>query len=151
MRAGLRAATTLADHKAAKRLIKAYADELGVDLCFQNFDREIADLAGTYQTILLAGDAPDPDGCVALKRHDDECCEMKRLYVKPEARGACLGEMLSLAIIGEARAGGYREMVLDTLERLGPAVRIYQRLGFRRCAPYYKNPEPDVIYMVLEL
>lgn len=143
----IRPARSPDDFRAAERLIKAYTDELGVDLGFQDFGREIRDLARVYETILLARSVSDVTGCVALKRHDATRCEMKRLFVAPEARGTGLGERLSLAILDEARRRAYREMVLDTLERLGPAIRLYEKLGFRRCAPYYANPEPDAVYM----
>jgi len=76
---------------------------------------------------------------------------MKRLYVRPAQRGIGTGRKLAQAIILVARGKGYGSMVLDTLERLQPAIRLYESLGFRRCEPYYSNPEPDVVFMRLEL
>ena len=147
----IREAATPAEFEVARSLIIDYSKELGIDLRFQNFDDEMARISETYDAILIAGDLASPDGCVGLKALDETRCEMKRLYVQPSARGRHVGEALAVAVIEKARAAGYREMVLDTLTRLGPAVKLYERLGFERCEPYYANPEPDVIYLRLAL
>ena len=81
------------------------------------------------------------------RRHSDVRCEMKRLYVCPEARGKHLGSALVAAIIAHARQAGYREMVLDTLVPMQAAISLYKRHGFEECAAYYRNPMADVIYM----
>lgn len=86
-------------------------------------------------------------GMVAYHRHSDVRCEMKRLYVCPEARGKHLGSALVAAIIAHARQAGYREMVLDTLVPMQAAISLYKRHGFEECAAYYHNPMSDVIYM----
>lgn len=149
--AGLRTARSEADYAGLEALIREYAAELDVDLYFQGFAREIADLRGCYEVALLAGPEARPLGCVALKRLSGERCEMKRLYVRPEGRGLGLGRRLAEAIVDEARARGYRDMVLDSLERLDRAVAMYERMGFARAPAYYDNPEPDVVYMRLAL
>ncbi|SNT74150.1 Acetyltransferase (GNAT) family protein [Amphiplicatus metriothermophilus] len=147
----VRRAESPADFRMLTEMLREYAEELGVDLCFQNFAAELADPAGVYEAALLAGADDAPAGCVALKRLDARRCEMKRLYVRPAFRGTGLGRRLAEAIIAEARAKGFAEMVLDTLERLKPAVAMYESMGFARAQAYYDNPEPDVVYMRLAL
>ena len=88
---------------------------------------------------------------VAYHRHNESRCEIKRLYVRPEARGMHLGEKLMTAIIGKAAEAGYKELVLDTIEPLKAAVSLYRKLGFEECEPYYNNPMDDVIYMSKKL
>lgn len=144
-----------ADYTAARELMREYAAGLGVDLCFQNFAAELADIAAMYAppsgALLLARSAQGPLGCVALRAHSSTVCEMKRLYVRPAARGQGLGQSLATAIVERARRTGYRRMVLDTLEPMHAARRVYAALGFRECAPYYDNPLPGAIYLSLEL
>lgn len=151
MQATIRPATSADDFAALGRLFRAYAAELGVDLRFQSFDKELADIKGFYVLTLIAGPPEAPSGCVALKRLSPERCEMKRLYVAPSARADGLGKRLAEAVIDEARARGYAEMVLDTLGRLERAVAMYERMGFERIPAYYPNPEVDVVYMRLAL
>ncbi|GAB4524064.1 MAG: N-acetyltransferase [Amphiplicatus sp.] len=147
----VRRAESPADFRALTAMLREYAEELGVDLCFQNFAAELADPAAVYEAALIAGAADAPAGCVALKRLDARRCEMKRLYVRPAFRGTGLGRRLAEAIVAEARAKGCAEIVLDTLERLKPAVAMYESMGFTRAPAYYDNPEPDVVYMRLAL
>ncbi len=90
-------------------------------------------------------------GCVAVRKLDDDTCEMKRLFVRPEARGTGLGRKLAQEIITIARKLGYSLMRLDTLEKLTEAMHLYETLGFRRTEPYYENPLPGVVYWALEL
>ena len=143
----IRRAETDDDFASLAVLFREYAEELGVDLCFQGFEDELANLRTYYAAAWLAGAPSALEGCVGLKRLSDERCEMKRLYVRSDARAGGLGRTLANKAMQEAIARGYREMVLDTLERLAPAIRLYEDMGFDRCAPYYKNPEPDVVYM----
>lgn len=145
----------LSDLDSVCKLFREYEAELGVDLCFQGFEEELSSLPGKYAeprgAILLALDGEEPAGVVALRPFGETECEMKRLYVRPKYRGYGAGRRLAEAIVEAARAKGYGSMVLDTLERLQPAIRLYESLGFRRCEPYYSNPEPDVVFMRLEL
>ena len=137
----------LRDHNEARELILEYATSLGVDLSFQHFDDEIATLATYYEVVFLARDA----GCVALRRIDDDTCEMKRLYVRPQFRGTGLGRDLALRVIEEARSRGYKRMRLDTLPSMGKAQKLYEQLGFRDTEPYRYNPVEGSRYMELTL
>lgn len=127
-------------------LLREYADALGVDLSFQDFDAEVADPLGLYELVLLAD-----DGCVALRRIDARTCEMKRLYVRPEARRSGLGRRLAEVVIEEAQARGYERMLLDTLPTMGAAQALYRSLGFRETEPYRHNPVPGAAFMELWL
>ena len=90
-------------------------------------------------------------GMVAYHRHDESTCEMKRQYIKPEARGCHLGNILVSEIIKKAHNNGFKEMVLDTIVPLKPAISLYKKHGFKECKPYYNNPMDDGIYMKKEL
>lgn len=139
-----RAAT--GDAENVRALLREYADGLGVDLSFQNFDAELADPLGFYQLVLLTG-----NGCVALRRIDGETCEMKRLYVRPSARGGGLGRALALAVIAHARANDYNRMLLDTLPTMNAARSLYADLGFRETEPYRMNPFEGASFLELVL
>lgn len=134
-----------------KQLILEYTDFLVRDLSFQNIDDELNDLKKKYfppnGEILVALNEDDVLGMVAYYRHDDKICEMKRLYVKPDARGMHLGDALISEIISHARDNGYEIMLLDTIKPLKPAIGLYEKHGFKECEPYYNNPMDDVIYM----
>lgn len=149
-------ATTSAHIAEIRELFVEYAEWLQVNLCFQGFQQEVAELPGKYAppdgALLLAVYGDQAVGCVALRPlEDDDVCEMKRLYVRPEARGQHVGERLIKAIIAEAQRIGYRSMRLDTLPgKMDKAIAIYRRAGFREIAPYYDNPYP-VLYLELEL
>jgi GNAT superfamily N-acetyltransferase len=159
--AALRQAVTPQDIALARALFLEYAGWLGVDLCFQGFDRELATLPGAYAPprgrLLLAGAPGEAFGCIALRPLAQDGAsgratgEVKRLYVQPAHRAGGWGRRLAEALIGDARAIGYRELKLDTLEWMAEARKLYGRLGFRECAAYYENPLPGVVYMSLEL
>ena len=104
-----------------------------------------------YDCLLLAKRAGTPVGAVGLRAHNKTTCEMKRLFIKQEAQGLGLGRSISLHLMQEAKALGFQEMVLDSLKRLKPAVKLYRSLGFTEIEPYNFNPEDDVIYMRRDL
>lgn len=141
--------------EATRRLFKEYEASLGIELSFQGFAREVAELPGAYAPpagrLFLAMDGPDHVGCVALRPLGDGICEMKRLYVRPTARGTRLGRRLAETVIHEARAIGYARMRLDTLPSMKDAFALYQRLGFYEIAPYCENPIVGTHFMELSL
>ena len=140
--------------EAVRRLFGEYQESLGVDLCFQGFDRELAELPGDYVSpggCLLVAQRDEIVACVALRRLDPETCEMKRLYVRPTQRGLGLGRALADAVIDEARRMGYRRMRLDTLPSMTEAAALYERLGFKEIEPYTANPVPGARFLQLAL
>jgi len=149
-------AETPAQISRARGLFLEYAQSLGFSLCFQDFDKELANLPGDYAPpdgrLLLAEYEGQVAGCVALHKLADDICEMKRLYLRHELRGKGLGRALADCIIAEARAIGYRRMRLDTVEPvMKDAVAMYRRIGFREIAPYCNNPIAGALYMELLL
>ncbi len=140
----------------ARELFLEYAKSLGFSLCFQNFDKELAELPGDYAPpegrLLLAEYEDQLAACVALHRLEPGICEMKRLYLRPQFRGKGLGRALAERIITEARRIGYQRMRLDTVEPvMKDAVAMYRKLGFAEIAPYRPNPIAGAMYMELEL
>ena len=146
---------TAEEFLAARKLFEEYATELGIDLGFQNFAAELKKLRVTYAPprgcLLLARRDEVVVGCVALRPFEDDVCEMKRLYVRPGARGLNLGRELATEVIARARRSGYRRMALDTLAWMTPARSLYRSLGFHEIAPYYENPIQAAVYMELDL
>ncbi len=145
-----------ADLKAAIALFEAYATAIGIDLSYQDFAGEMAAMPGKYAPppgeLLLArrGDGT-PLGCVGLRPLTESICEMKRLYVAPEARGLGLGRALVKAMIEQARRIGYREMRLDTLPSMASAIGLYQTFGFAPIPPYYHTPVEGTIFLARQL
>ena len=140
----------------ARELFQEYEKSLGVNLCFQNFEQELAGLPGHYAPpdgrLLLAEYEAHLAGCVALHKWETGICEMKRLYLRPAFRGKGLGRALAETIIAEAREIGYQHMRLDTIEPImKDAVEMYRKLGFREIAPYRPNPITGAMYMELQL
>ena len=140
----------------ARTLFREYETWLGLDLCFQGFEAELAGLPGKYAgpdgRLYLAFSNGEPAGCVALRRLDDHICEMKRLFVKDGFRGQKIGVKLIEQLISNAREIGYTTVRLDTHPpKMGKAVSLYESHGFRPIEPYYDNPHADVLFMELSL
>jgi GNAT superfamily N-acetyltransferase len=138
---------------AAAALFREYADWLGIDLTFQDFANELATLPGKYappegELMLAYSLSGDALGCVGVRPLDGAAvCEMKRLFVRPAARGLGIGRALVEAIIGAAEALGYAEMKLDTLPWMDSAAALYREFGFTEIAAYYDNPVPGTRYL----
>lgn len=126
--------------ETARELFLEYAASLPVELEYQGFSSELAELEARYSppggALLLAWAGADPTGCVAVRPLHGRTCEMKRLYVRPAHRGSGLGPLLVRAAIRAARELGYEEMWLDTLPTMTDAHRLYEKLGFREIPPY---------------
>lgn len=139
----------------ARLLFREYAERLGVDLCFQNFEQELIDLETIYSlpggALLLAFCDREIAGCVAVRRFEAEICEMKRLYVKPQFQNCGIGGQLAAAIIEKGRELGYKRMRLDTLPSMNAAQKLYSSLGFKKIAAYRYNPDPQTVFMELDL
>jgi GNAT superfamily N-acetyltransferase len=135
-----------------RTLFREYADSLGFALDFQGFEDELAGLPGDYAprrgAILLGGRAAPEEvlGVVALRPLAPEVCEMKRMFVRPAARGLGLGRALGVAILDEGRRLGYHAMRLDTIDTMTPAIALYESLGFRHIDAYRYNPMPGALF-----
>jgi GNAT superfamily N-acetyltransferase len=144
-----------ADPDEARALFLEYAQALGVDLSYQDFDRELAELPGDYARpagrLLAARLGDETVGCVALRPAGGEACEMKRLFVRPGHRGSGAGRALAEAVIAAARESGYTSMRLDTLPQMQTAQAMYETLGFRETEPYYPSPVPGTRFLELDL
>lgn len=147
------------DLAATVEIFREYAIGLNVDLCFQDFDAELADLPGDYTTprgaLLLARVEGAVAGCCALRPLDSSdyvnTAEMKRLYVRPAFRGLGLGRQLADAILDAARIAGYDSVLLDTLDEMEIARAMYEDLGFKEIPPYYHNPLAGAHYLKVDL
>jgi ribosomal protein S18 acetylase RimI-like enzyme len=145
--------------QATREIFREYADSLAVDLCFQNFDAELAGLPGDYAApeglLLLAFADDELAGCVAMRRLSEvdhaNACEMKRLFVRRAFRRFGLGRLLAQALMEHAAAAGYSVMLLDTLNEMESARELYATLGFEEVAPYYYNPIPGAHYLKAQL
>ena len=149
-------ATTPAEIQQARELFKEYEAALGISLCFQNFEQELAGLPGDYAPpngrLLLAREYDQVMGCIALRQLGPTTCEMKRLFVRPEYRDRGLGRVMVEAIIEEARKIGYTHVRLDTIaDRMDRAVSLYKSIGFVEIPPYRNNPVDTATFMELDL
>lgn len=139
----------------ARMLLREYQRSLGVDLCFQGFEAELAGLPGRYAPprgrLLLATRAGETMGCVALQPVDEHRGEMKRLYIRPTARGLGIGRAMVARVLEEAAAIGYGEVVLDTLPTMHEAQRLYEQFGFRDIGAYRANPVAGTRYLARSL
>jgi ribosomal protein S18 acetylase RimI-like enzyme len=144
---------------ATREIFREYAASLNVDLCFQDFDAELARLPGEYGApqghLLLAFVGGTLAGCGAMRALTDvdyaNACEMKRLYIRPAFRRFGLGRALAQALLDEARRAGYSVMLLDTLDDMEAARELYASLGFEEIPPYYFNPIAGAHYLKAEL
>lgn len=147
------------DWEQAAAILSEYGASLGVDLSFQFFHQELADLAGSYagggEVFLLATVDDAVAGCCALRvlrdANEANACEMKRLYVRPAFRGFGLGRMLVEALMQRARESGFGTMFVDTLSDMEAARELYTSLGFEPTEPYYFNPLPGAHYFRVDL
>jgi len=150
-------ATSEDDMDDVRTLFCEYQEWLGVDLCFQDFEAELAALPGLYAPpqgrLFLVRDEAGGDlvACVAVRPRDGDRCEMKRLYVRKPWRGRGLGRHLTELSLEEARAAGHRRMCLDTLAHLHEARALYKSMGFKEIPAYYDNPLDGVTYLELAL
>ena len=142
-----------------RALFSEYAAQLGVSLCFQQFDDELAQLPGVYAAptgqLLLALVDGQPAGCGALRALPDadypDACEMKRLFVRRAFRRFGLGRQLAQALLDQAVSAGYSTLLLDTLDDMEAARGLYASLGFEEVPPYYFNPLPGAHYLKVDL
>jgi ribosomal protein S18 acetylase RimI-like enzyme len=139
----------------ARTLFEEYQESLGIDLCFQGFDRELAELPGAYAPpagrLLVALAGGEPAGCVALRPLAGGDCELKRLFVRPAHRGHGLGRLLAETVVATARELDYRRILLDTLPSMAEAQALYRSLGFGQTEAYTANPVPGATFMALVL
>jgi putative acetyltransferase len=140
---------------ATRAIFREYAASLDVDLCFQGFEAELANLPGDYSApsgqLLLALVDDNLAGCGAFRQLTDadyaNACEMKRLYVRPAFRRFGLGRLMAQRLLDDARRAGYSHMLLDTLDDMESARELYATLGFENVPPYYYNPIPGAHYL----
>ena len=158
MRSGYRLAAVDAPATSItiRELFQEYAEGIGIDLAYQGFDHELAQLPGRYAPpagdLLIAWQNGRALGCVGLRPLDlPGACELKRLYVRPAARGAGIGLALAKCVIERATAKGYRRIMLDTLPSMTPAIAIYRALGFAPTAPYSDVTVPGILYFAKQL
>jgi GNAT superfamily N-acetyltransferase len=141
--------------EAVQAIFREYAESLGVDLSFQNFDAELAELPGKYAAprgrVLLAWSDDEVIGSVAMRPLDEAVCEMKRLYVRPAGRGQQLGKRLAECIVQIAKETGYTRIRLDTLPTMQAAQHVYALLGFVPIPAYVFNPVEGTLFLELDL
>ena len=148
-------AASVEDFVTVRGLMREYQAQVGTNLCFQDFEAELATLPGAYGPphgrLLLATHEGAAVGCVALRSFGAGRAEMKRLFVRSPARGLGVGKALLARVVVEARASGYTELVLDTLPSMAAAQGMYEKAGFRDIAPYTANPVAGARYLGLSL
>jgi len=142
--------------ESARELFREYEASIGISLCFQNFEKELADLPGKYSPpsgrLLLAYIDNQLAGCIALRKHDPDTCEMKRLFLRAGFRGMGLGKALVVKIIDEAKSIGYKRLCLDTIPgKMDSAIALYEAIGFQDISPYYDNPVAGARFMQKDL
>ena len=137
------------------QLFKEYANSLNIDLCFQDFDQELDELPGKYEEpdgrLYLALLNDKEVGCVALRRFNDDSAELKRLYIRNGYRGLGISKLLIKRVIQDAVDIGYKNILLDTLDTMKPAITLYESFGFKEIDAYYDNPIEGAKYFRLDL
>lgn len=138
----------------ARSIFREYEAWLDLDLCFQGFEQELAELPGKYSIpdgrLYLAYSEGDLAGCIAMRKLDEGIAEMKRLFVKEGFRGQHIGQTLIEKLIAEAKISGYKTVRLDTYPpKMGKAVKMYESYGFQEIPPYYHNPFGETLFMEL--
>lgn len=149
-------ARTAGDIEHARELFREYSAWVEIDLCFQNFEKELAELPGNYAApdgrLLLAFHNAQLAGCVGLRKIGEGICEMKRLFVREAFRGQGIGRYLIETVIRKAKEIGYERMRLDTLPpQMNDAIALYRSFGFTEIESYYDNPVPGAKFMELRL
>ncbi|HTX18507.1 MAG TPA: GNAT family N-acetyltransferase [Bacteroidota bacterium] len=148
-------ASTPEEYETAGKLFFEYANSINVSICFENLDKEVADLPGAYAEpsgrLLLAYSDNQLAGCCALKRVDDRACEMKRLFVRSEFRGKGIGKRLARALAEEAKKIGYADIRLDTLPSMTEAIALYRSIGFVPTTPFRQIPVEQALFMQASL
>lgn len=145
-------AETFDQIEETKKLFREYESWFGLNMCFQNFDEEVANLPGKYVKpdgrLFLAYADETLAGCIALRKLEEEICEMKRLFVREDFRGQKIGISLIEKLLDEAKTIGYKKMRLDTYPpKMAKAVKLYESYGFHEIPPYYQNPYGETLYM----
>lgn len=144
-------AITKEEYAAAANLFTEYAEWLKIDLCFQNFTKELEGLEIMYSPsdggIVLCKMQDKFIGCAAIRKIDENACELKRMWVQLPYQKMSIGEKLLQECIALAKQLNYTEIRLDTLQRLQPAIQLYKKYNFVETEAYYKNPNSDVVYM----
>lgn len=144
------------DYETGTELFREYASQIGVDLEFQDFSKEIGNIRSQYARpggiLFIAYDTDKtPLGCFGIRRLEDSICELKRMYLRKEARGRGLGKQLLARSIRMAKALGYKRMRLDTLPGMQTAIGLYKKAGFYEIDPYRFNPVAGTKYMEIKL
>lgn len=151
----IKKAQSAADYETAKKLVLAYVEWLGIDLSYQQFDRELTQFQQTYGSpqgsMILAFFNDKPVGCIAVRYLEPGISELKRMYILEESRGQGLGRLLLVEALQVAKAIGYKKIRLDTLPTMPAAVHLYESIGFYLIAPYRYNPNPETLFMELDL
>ncbi len=152
----LREVTSKKDFDTASLLFREYAEQLGIDLSFQNFDKEIQELRSQYirpdGSLFIAWDREhNAMGCIAIRKLEESICELKRMYVKPTYRVLGIGQKLLAKTLETAKALGYQKMRLDTLASMEPALALYTKAGFYEIEAYRYNPVEGAKYFEISL
>lgn len=152
----LKEASASIDYQIAIVLFREYASQIGIDLGFQNFNEEIETIQEQYARpeggiFIVYGDKNSPIGCFGIRALDSSICELKRMYLKKEARGNGTGKLMILKAISIAKELGYERMRLDTLPTMQTAIDLYKKIGFYKIDPYRFNPIEGALYFEIRL